>query len=237
MSTNCLLSDRRRVTLATEVVDRLTCGVIVLEGVDPGAGDGLTDAIAARGDELRRAHAGREPSRIPALAEARTLYKSFGTDPSRHRPSSEALLRRVLQGKGLYRISNVVDTCNLASLTYLLPIGMYDLAKIEGDIVLRTGRDGEEYAGIRKGPVHLAGRLGLFDASGPFGSPTSDSARTCTDGETRTLLSVIMATASYDTAKMTEHLAHFRDLFARHCGTREVQRVVLQEDAAGRSPA
>ena len=148
-------------------------------------------------------------------------------EPTRHRPSSEALLRRLLQGKGLYRLGSLVDTCNLASLTFLLPIGMYDLARIRGDVVLRTGAPGEEYAGIRKGPVHLEGRLGLFDDEGPFGSPTSDSARTSTSADTRTVLAVVMATGAYPAAAMAEHLVVFGDLFAAHCGGRTVLTAVL----------
>lgn len=218
MSLACALPDGRQVAVAPSVADRVACGVVVLEGVTVGPGDEVQVALATLGDDLRHRLAGLQPAQIAGLTEARNLYKSFGMDPSRHRPSSEALLRRVLQGKGLYRISNVVDACNLASLTYLLPIGMYDLDRVEGDVVLRAGRAGEEYPGIRKAPVHLAGRLGLFDAVGPFGSPTSDSARTCTDTTTNTILAVIMATAAYDVAALAAHVTHFGETFTRHCG-------------------
>ena len=221
------LPDGRGLAIALEVSDRLSCGVLVLEGAKVRDNPAVTEATAALGADLAQVFSGLLPSQISGLEEARQLYKSFGMDPSRHRPSSEALLRRVLKGKDLYRISNVVDTCNLASLSFLLPVGMYDLAKIKGDVTLRTGAEGEQYPGIRKGEVHLAGRLGLFDQEGPFGSPTSDSARTCTNDVTTDILAVIMATAEYPAVKMEKNLALFSHQFHSYCGTKEVFRTLL----------
>jgi len=223
----CQLPGRRQIVIADEIANRLSCGVVVLEPVTVAANPAVGAATSALGRDLATALAGRQPSEIPALAEARNLYNSFGMDPSRHRPSSEALLRRVLKGKDLYQINNLVDTCNLASLQFVLPIGMYDLPKIQGDVILRTGLAGEEYPGIRKGPVHLAGRLGLFDDRGPFGSPTSDSARTCTSEETTAVLAVIMATADYDRERLAEHVGVFSFLFSKYCGAVEVCGAVL----------
>ena len=224
---SCRLPDGREVGIADEAVDRLCCGVVVLDPVKVGETPAVWEATAALGRHLAAAFTGVAPSAVPGLAEARTLYKSFGMDPSRHRPSSEALFRRVLRGDDLYRINNVVDTCNLASLEFLLPIGMYDLALIEGDVTLRTGQAGEEYPGIRKGPVHLAGRLGLFDRAGPFGSPSSDSARTSVRDTTTAILAVIMATAAFPTAEMADCAAKFSAHFQRFCGAVESCRTVL----------
>ncbi len=223
----CQLPDGRQVCLSDEAAARLCCGVVVMDPVAVRENPEVWDATSALAQDLMTAWTGRLPSEIPDLAEARTLYKSFGMDPSRHRPSSEALLRRVLKGRDLYHINNVVDTCNLASLSFLLPLGMYDLPLIQGDVTLRTGREGEEYAGIRKGPVHLEGRLGLFDSRGPFGSPTSDSARTCTGDGTTAILSVIMATGSYPQSQMAENVGLFSALFTQYCGGTEVFRTVL----------
>ena len=110
---------------------------------------------------------------------ARALYRRFGTDPTRHRPSSEALLRRVRKGDGLPRINSLVDVANLLSLELQVPVGLYDLAQVEGgELVLRIGREGEGYAGIGKERVNVEGRLCVADAAGPCGNPSSDSART-----------------------------------------------------------
>jgi len=225
---SCQLPDGRRVAIATEAADRLSCGILVMDEVRVAENPAVGAATNELGATLAAQYHGLLPSEIPGLGEARTLYKSFGMDPSRHRPSSEALLRRMLKGKDLYQISNVVDSCNLASLEFLLPVGMYDLDRVGGDVILRTGVEGEQYPGIRKGDVHLDGRLGLFDDSGPFGSPTSDSARTCTTVETRTILAVIMATAAYDSRRMEDHLSVFSGRFQTFCEARETFRNILQ---------
>ena len=227
----CTLPDGRRVAIAAEAADRLSCGILVLDSVKVQDNPAVTEATVELGTKLVARYTGLLPSEMPGLQEARNLYKSFGMDPSRHRPSSEALLRRVLKGKDLYRISNVVDSCNLASLDFLLPVGMYDLAKVTGDVVLRTGRDGEQYPGIRKGDVHLAGRLGLFDETGPFGSPTSDSARTCTSSDTNTLFAVIMATASASRLEMETHLPPPSRHFQAFCGAVESFRATLSGES------
>lgn len=221
------LPDGRVLAITAGVGSRLSCGALVLAGVAPGDPEPLVAETGALADALRARYHGREPSGIEGLREARDLYKSFGMDPSRHRPSSEALLRRVLQGKGLYRLGNVVDACNLASLAFLLPIGMYDLAKVRGDIEFRVGAAGDAYPGIRKDEVHVADRLALFDAEGPFGSPSSDSLRTSTDGSTHDVLAVVMATGAYPATAMAAHVEFMADLFARHCGTRMTWKALL----------
>jgi len=129
-------------------------------------------------------------------AAVRTMYKRVGIDPTKTRPSSEALLRRVKKGDELPRINSLVDVINWCSLESQLPFGLYDLGKISGPVELRLGRPGEEYAGIRKDVVHVEGRLTLADANGPFGNPTSDSARTMVTPETTSALVVIFAPVS-----------------------------------------
>jgi DNA/RNA-binding domain of Phe-tRNA-synthetase-like protein len=220
MSREHALPDGRFVRLGDALNTILVAGLGVIEGITVGPPDSVRPAIESLATELRERYSGRLPSEIPPLQEARTLYKSVGIQPTRTRPSSEALLRRVLKGGDLYAISNAVDVCNLASLEFLLPLGLYDLAKISGDATLRLGREGEAYPGIRKGEVHLAGRLGLFDDEGPFGSPTSDSLRTCVDEGTKDLLVVIMATADYDLTALRAHVDRFVELTVTHCGGR-----------------
>jgi len=221
------LPDGRSVRLAAEVADRLSCGVLVAEPVEVGPAPALTAETEVCAAGLREQFAGRLPSEIGALLEARQLYRSVGVDPTRTRASSEALLRRVLKGQSLYVINNAVDACNLASLRFLLPIGLYDLDHVQGDVVLRLGREGEEYPGIRKGMVHLAGRLGLFDSSGPFGSPTSDSVRTSVSPATGRLLGVIFATAALAGDTMARNLDLLADLFVRHCAATITQLTCL----------
>ena len=151
-------------------------------------------------DELLRAAANAMRARAESpetTAAVRTMYKRVGIDPTKTRPSSEALLRRVRRGDELPRINSLVDVINWCSLETQLPFGLYDLDHIKGNVELRIGRDGEEYAGIRKDAVHVGGRLTLCDDQGPFGNPTSDSARTMVTPATTRALVVIFCPASH----------------------------------------
>jgi DNA/RNA-binding domain of Phe-tRNA-synthetase-like protein len=129
----------------------------------------------------------------PQIVAARAAYKALGKDPARYRGSAEALLRRVIAGKGLPQISAVVDIINLVSVESRLPIGLYDLAHVSGDIVFRAGRAGETYKGIGKYDLNLECLPVFCDALGPHGSPTSDSERTMVTSETKHLLAVIIS--------------------------------------------
>src|SRR6266550_5245290 len=116
---------------------------------------------------------------VGAVARARELYRRFGLDPTRVRPSSEALLRRLKKGEPLPRINSLVDVANALSIQLQVPVGLYDLGKVHGDeLVVRLGAEGESYTGIGKERVNVAGRICVADAAGPCGNPSSDSART-----------------------------------------------------------
>jgi DNA/RNA-binding domain of Phe-tRNA-synthetase-like protein len=78
----------------------------------------------------------------PNINRWQQIYrKDFGVKPSEFRSSVEALLRRILRQKGIWTISSVVDLYNCCSLNSLLPMGAYDLQKIQGDIYLRYGQN------------------------------------------------------------------------------------------------
>lgn len=113
----------------------------------------------------------------PVNSQSRKAYKALGKDPSRYRPSAEALLRRILNGKGLYHINNIVDIINLVSVESGFSIGGYDIDKIQGQPELRKGGN-EDYKGIGRGLLNISNMPVLYDSEGPFGCPTSDSMRT-----------------------------------------------------------
>lgn len=144
----------------------------------------------------------------PAVQAVRAMYRAVGVDPTRYRPASEALVRRLLQGKGLPQVNTVVDINNLHSMTTRLPWGVYDRRHIEGDVVFRLGATGEKYAGIGKPDMDASGKLVLADAEGVFGSPSADAQRTQVTLDTHDLLWVVFvppgtvasATASLDAA-------------------------------------
>ncbi len=129
---------------------------------------------------------------IPQIATTREAYRLLGKEPSRYRPSAEALFRRIIKGKGLYKISNIVDTINLASLQTGYSIGGYDFDKIRGDIIFDLGKSSDEYRAIGRGIINVENLPVFRDELGAFGSPTTDSERTMiTDQTERVLLIVI----------------------------------------------
>lgn len=129
---------------------------------------------------------------ISAIAATRRVYKACGKDPSRYRPSSEGLIRRVLQGKQLYQIDTLVDLINLASITYGYSIGGFDAGKFSGDTLsLGVGREGEPYEGIGRGMLNIAGLPVYRDAIGGVGTPTSDNERTKMGLATRRLVALV----------------------------------------------
>jgi DNA/RNA-binding domain of Phe-tRNA-synthetase-like protein len=148
----------------------------------------------------------------------RTMYKRVGIDPTKRRPSSEALLRRIVKGESLPRINSCVDVCNWCSLEFQLPYGLYDADCIEGDVTLRIGRDGESYPGIRKDDVHVGGRITLADQLGPFGNPTSDSARTMVTVDTKRVLLVVFAPVEVSAARLARVLDVTAERMASYTG-------------------
>jgi len=203
-------------------------GVLTLDGVTVRATDPALDAEVDRYcAELRERYGGGKSSEVPGAADARTLYKALGLDPTKTRPSNEALLRRALKGQSLYRISSLVDALNLSSLREQLPFGLYDLDRVEPPVTLRKGAPGEGYEGIRKGEVHVEGRPVLVDAQGPFGNPSSDSARTMIRLETTRALVTCYGPVSCRPERMEEVLDRTRDTLTRFCGGVETMRQIL----------
>lgn len=179
----------------------------------------LWEEIAALGEQIRAEFGHLTPGHIPPLEPARRLYKSCGVDPTRRRPASEALFRRLHRGKDLYRINNAVDVCNFCSLSFVLPIGLYDLDRIEGQsVTLRLGLAGEGYRGLGKDHVGLDGHICLVDREGPFGHPSADSFRTGITDTTRHLLWVIYAPADYDADRLETHRAFSMEWLEKECG-------------------
>lgn len=129
---------------------------------------------------------------MPSIQATRTVYKRCGKDPSRYRPSGEALVRRMLNGHDLYQINTAVDLINLASIAYGYSIGGFDKDKIEGTVLtLGVGRAGEPYEGIGRGPLNIEGLPVYRDAVGGIGTPTSDNERTKLSLDTCHLLAVV----------------------------------------------
>jgi DNA/RNA-binding domain of Phe-tRNA-synthetase-like protein len=218
------------ISIAPELRAKVRLGVLVLDGLSVKSEDAaLAAEIDAEGAGLRSRYAGTPSAEVPGAADARALYKALGLDPTKTRPSNEALLRRVLKGEALYRVNTLVDALNLSSLRYQLPFGLYDLARLRPPVVLRQGGVGESYEGIRKGPVNVQDRPTLADAEGAFGNPTSDSARTMITLQTTSALVTCYAPAGYSVPRLRQVLDGTEQALRRACGGTLVERQVLPE--------
>jgi DNA/RNA-binding domain of Phe-tRNA-synthetase-like protein len=158
---------------------------------------------------FKQRYAGRTISEVPGVEWSRKLFHAMNQDPTKRRPSSEALLNRALKDKPLYNINSLVDIGNWCSLDFLLPICVYDADAIQGQVEARIGRPGENYLGHNDQIMNMEGRFILADKAGAFGSPISDSQRTAVTTATRNAWLVIFAPAEYSEPKLQEQLAVF----------------------------
>ena len=206
------------VAVSAEVADIVVPGVVVRQGVVVRAHDARLDApLAAAAQSLRTATGLDE-----ATAATRAMYKRCGIDPTKTRPSSEALLRRVRRGDPLPRVNGLVNIINWCSAETQIAFGLYDLRRVQPPVTLRLGEAGEGYDGIRKDRVNVDGRLTLTDAQGPFGNPTSDSARTMTTPETTEALVVLYVPAAMPRGHGERALSLTRERLAQYAGGSEV---------------
>jgi DNA/RNA-binding domain of Phe-tRNA-synthetase-like protein len=201
------------IDVAADVAAIVRSGVLALDGVLVRDRDDALDAALAAA--AARARTATEP--VEVASAVRAMYRRVGIDPTKTRPSSEALLRRVKKGGELPRVNTLVDVINWCSLDTALPYGLYDADRIRGRVALRLGADGEEYAGIRKDVVHVGGRLTLADDQGPFGNPTSDSARTMVTTSTIRALVVIFTPAPLASSITDAALTLTRERIDRYC--------------------
>jgi DNA/RNA-binding domain of Phe-tRNA-synthetase-like protein len=207
------------ISIAPELAGKVRLGVAVIDGVTVKEQDpALAAEIEAEGAEMRARYGAGPSAEVPGAADARALYKALGLDPTKTRPSNEALARRVLKGEALYRVNTLVDALNLCSLRYQLPFGLYDLARVRPPVVLRKGRAGESYEGIRKGTVNVDGRPTLVDEDGAFGNPTSDSARTMITLQTTSALVTCYSPAGYSVARLRQVIDGTQAALRKACG-------------------
>ena len=154
---------------------------------------------------------------MSSIAATRSVYKACGKDPSRYRPASEALIRRVLQGKSLYQIDTLVDLINLASIAYGYSIGGFDADKFVGDtLTLGIGREGEPYEGIGRGMLNIAGLPVYRDAIGGVGTPTSDNERTKMTLQT-THLMVLINGYDGNEERVADNARFIQELVRKYC--------------------
>jgi len=151
----------------------------------PGAAEDRMAALRREVSEVARASLeGISLSSHETLSALRKLFRAAGTDPTHYRPSSEALLRRVLKGEDLPEIHPLVDLNNCLSVELAVPCCMMREESFGTPLVLRAGLPGESYESLR-GPFNLEGKPLLLDAEGPLDTPITGSVRVKVLPETR----------------------------------------------------
>ena len=177
----------------------------------------LWDEIHTLEDRFRLELTTDSLKELTSIAATRRVYKACGKDPSRYRPASEQLIRRMLQGKELYQIDTLVDLVNLASIAYGYSIGGFDADKFVGDtLTLGIGREGEPYVGIGRGMLNIAGLPVYRDAQGGVGTPTSDNERTKMTIET-THLVVLINGYDGNEQRVAENARFIQELLKKYC--------------------
>ena len=187
------------------------------EVVNTSYDEALWTEIESLGEKLRRELTTESLKEMPSIAATRRVYRSCGKDPSRYRPASEALIRRMLQGKELYQRDTLVDLVNLASIAYGYSIGGFDADKFSGDtLTLGVGREGEPYEGIGRGMINIHGLPVYRDAIGGVGTPTSDHERTKMTLNTRHLV-VLVNGYDGNEQRVSENAEYIQALLRRYC--------------------
>ena len=177
----------------------------------------LWDEIHELEQRFRRELTTESLKELSGIAATRRVYKACGKDPSRYRPASEQLIRRMLQGKELYQIDTLVDLVNLASIAYGYSIGGFDADCFVGDtLTLGIGREGEPYEGIGRGMLNIAGLPVYRDAVGGVGTPTSDNERTKMTLET-THLVVLINGYDGDEQRVRQNGEFIQQLVRKYC--------------------
>lgn len=134
----------------------------------------------------------------PKIKETRDGYKKLGKDPSHTRPACEALLRRVIKGIQLYSLGDLIDLGNILSVETKRSVCVVDAAKIQGDVMIRIGEDGEYVDAINRGLINAFNLPVYVDDQGIFGSPTSDTIRTSVSESTKQILVMIICFSAKD---------------------------------------
>ncbi len=135
------------------------------------------------------------------------------------------MLRRIVKGKGLYHINNIVDVNNLISITSGYSIGLYDTKQLKGNIELRRAESGSHYDGIGKNNINIEYFPTLYDELGAFGNPTSDNRRAMIQPGDRDIITVIY---SFDGAEELNYwMEKFSLYLTNYCGVMKVEEWIV----------
>jgi DNA/RNA-binding domain of Phe-tRNA-synthetase-like protein len=192
--------------------------VITIDNLKVGSSHAAFNELLACARPLESKYRNQPIGTVDGVEHARRLFHAIGIDPTKRRPSSEALLNRALKNKEFHPVNSLVDAGNWCSLDFLLPICVYDSDKIQGRVSIRKGNPGEEYMALNNQIINLADRYVIADEKGAFGSPMTDSQRTAVDENTRAATLVIFAPGAYDKNLLINQAQLFAQRVQAACG-------------------
>ena len=209
-----------------EVCPALTLGCIQAKVKVEKSPRELLETLQDQTKTLAAALALEEIGSNAQLTASRETYKRLGKNPSRYRNSAEALLRRIVQGKGLYFINNVVDVNNLISLKAAISAGSYDLMGIRGPVIFSIGKSDQHYKGIGKDLINVENLPILVDELGNFGSPTSDSERAMVTEKAKEILMILFAFGGE--AGLRSYLEEAAVLLEKYAAAKEMEIRIIR---------
>jgi DNA/RNA-binding domain of Phe-tRNA-synthetase-like protein len=171
----------------------------------------------------------KELTDFVGIAEWRQIFKALKMNPGRYRPSQEALFRRIKKGDELPLVHSAVDLNTFFSLEYCIPLGIYDLHKIEGDVTLRLGKENESYPGVNGRDNDMNGKLVSADRKGAFGSPIVDSLRTKVTTETTAALHLFYLRPSMETEEAMQLVKAAGNMFTQIHGGNFIHNVIINQ--------
>lgn len=209
-----------------KVCPEMTLGCIHAHVTVESSGNDLWTEINNYCDVLKEGMHIEELASLARIKDGRELYKKLGKVPSKYRLSSEALIRRVLQRKGVYKVNNIVDINNLISLKSKFPVGSYNIKNLNSPVTLIVGKEGEQYKGIGKELINIGNLPVLADSISSFGSPTSDSERAMiTNNATEILMCIFSFSGKTD---IEEYLKYAKELLEKYANGKEIETKIIE---------
>lgn len=208
-----------------EVCSSITLGCIQASVKVESSSESLLKEINKYCEELTEKISLEDIASLPRIKDAREVYKKLGKAPSKYRVSSEALMRRILQKKGLYKINNIVEINNLISLKSDFSVGSYNVENIQSPICLTIGEEGQKYKGIGKELINIESLPVLSDAISTFGSPTSDSERAMITNQVNEIIMCIYSFSGKE--EVEEYLNYAKELLEMYADAKNISVKVI----------
>jgi len=186
----------------------------------------LIDKIDNACNDFASIHKIEDISQLQVIKDSRKAYKALGKDPARYRLSSEALLRRIVKEKGIYKINNIVDINNLLSIESFYSICAFDISKLHSPIKFTIGTKEDEYYGIGRGLLNIENLPVFEDQISKFGSPTSDSERVKITDETSSISMNIISFSG--TADLELQLLKLKELLIEYAEAKNVESRIIE---------